>query len=359
MSSYASYGLVQYMADLGPWLICACAVLLNLNSVYGSKTASISTQLRRYWWKIPTAAEVVHMLFPLSVATLTARPRAKDPVLEELHACAARQRKPGKGVQPVLTLLRDLSIAQCLLPVHCMEALAHLRKQRNLKGVQGVLMLMTCSGVPLTNAVVTNVVTALCECGGDQQAVEVYADLTTRSGDYYLDAPVLEALIRSAARISKLTDVERIFKHLMSAGRPSVKAYAFAIHALGAHGAVNDAVNLFEDLMVRHLSEGRVEDVSLAWNGLLATLTRNCCKQRAIAVFDVGRRDNFRILPCVSLALCQMAPDEMTEPSKWIPDADEARAYKAKLPNKPKPPCPRQKKKARDQLALNTASAAP
>lgn len=358
MTSYASHGLYQYLAELGPWLICACAVLLNLSSVSGSKTEAISTRLRWYWWKIPASAEIVSMLFPLSFATLTARPKATDPILEELTLCAGKQKKPGKdkGPQPILTLLRDLSIADCLQPAHCLEAITHLKKQRNLKGVQGILMLMSCSGVPLTNAVVTNVVLALCECGGDMHALEVYNDLLSRNGDYYLGAPVLEALLRSAARLTQLQDIERIFKHLMSVGRPSVRAYALVIHALGSHGAVNDAVNLFEDLMVRHMAEGRVEDVSMAWSSLLATLTRNSCKQRAIAVFDVGRRDHFRILPCVALALCEMSPEEMTHPSKWIPDAAEAKAYKAAHPaNKP---CPRQKKKAREQLALNTASAA-
>jgi len=348
MLSYPSYGPVQYLADLCPWLICACAFLLNLNSISGSKTVSLSARLRWCWWKVPTAAEVVHMLFPLSVASITARPRAKDPLHEEIIKCALKQRKRGvkAGPQPVLTLLRDLSIAQCLLPAHCHEAVVQLRKQRNLKGVQGVLMLMTCSGVPLTNAVVTNVVMALCENGGDLSALEVYHDLLSKGGDYYLDAPVLEALLRSAGRLWRLGDIELLFKHLMSVGRPSVRAYALVIHALGAHGAVNDAVNLFEDLMVRHMADGQTEDVSLAWNSLLCALTRNTCKQRAIAVFDVGRRDSFRILPCVALALCQMSPDEMTEPSKWIPDEKEIKSVKAKA-------CPRQKKREKERHALS------
>ena len=37
-------------------------------------------------------------------------------------------------------------------------------------------------------------------------------------------------------------DVKAFFKHHLTVGRPSVTAYALAIHALGCRGAVSDAV---------------------------------------------------------------------------------------------------------------------
>jgi len=314
MSGLTSYGLIYYIAELSPWLICCVAFVLNVDSIAKrSKTPIFNSQFRCYTSKVvPSAAAIVQMLFPTSVSIED----GTDPLMDELTKCAA-QEKQASGSLPLLTYLRDLSMADSLQSAHCSAALVHLAHLGDLEGVQGVLMLTSHAGITITNSMVTDVIILLCEKGGDNAALEIYRDLCVKS-DYFLDAPVLEVLLRAAARLSQLQEVERIFKQLHAVGQPSVRAYALAIHALGQHGAVNDAVSLFEDLLVRRSEDGSLEDVSMAWNSLLSVLTRNACVRRAIAVFHRGRSENFHILPPVALALCQMAPDEIAVPDVWI-----------------------------------------
>jgi len=341
MSGLTSYGLIHYIAELSPWLICCVAFVLNVDSIANrSKTPILNSRFRCYTSKaMPSAAAIVQMLLPTSVSM----EEGTDPLMDELAKCAAQEKQPS-GSLPLLTFLRDLSMADSLQSAHCSAALVHLAHLGDLEGVQGVLMLTSHAGITITNSMVTDVIILLCEKGGDNAALEIYRDLCVKS-DYFLDAPVLEVLLRAAARLSQLQEVERIFKQLHAVGQPSVRAYALAIHALGQHGAVNDAVSLFEDLLVRHSEDGSSEDVSMAWNSLLSVLTRNACVRRAVAVFHRGRSEHFHILPPVALALCQMAPDDIAVPNVWI---DEKKQSSRQV-------CPKLKKR---QFTERTAPAA-
>jgi len=351
--------LIDGVVDLSPYFLCAFALLLNAKAIAtASKTAVLSYQLRRAA-KIPAAA-LAAMRSP-APAEPAAGP--EDPILAEIAAAArspAQQRSAGAGCRPVLTLLRDLAGAAALEPTHCAAALQHLCEQGDLLGAQGVLMLAVKAEAPVTNGMVLAVLSLLAANGGDAAALELYQTLLSpaKCGDYYLTAPVLEDLLRAAARVKDLALVERLFQHLHSVGSPSVQAYGLAIHALGDHGAVNDAVNLFEELLVRRPETG--EDVSPAWNSLLAALARNLCVRRAQAVFDRGRSEGLSTFPSVALALCEMAPDQFTAPELWIDarsktDRSGKARYSTRPDRKPQQQCPRQRKRQKEELGSLTA----
>lgn len=313
--STADNGLIYYIADFGPWLICLVAFAFNVHAIVNrSKTSLFDARFRFNPSSVgSSAAAFVQMLLPdgnIEVEEET------DHLMEELEKRALEEKTPS-GSRPLLTFLRDLSIAEALQPMHCSAALVRLAKHGDLAGVQALLMLTTEAGLAITNSMVCDVMTLLCENGGDKCALDIYRSLLIKS-DYFLDAPVLELLLRAAARLNQLQEVEHLFKQLHGVKKPSVRAYGLAIHALGQHGAVNDAVSLFEELLVRQRDEDDSEDVSLAWNSLLSVLTRNTCVRRAIAVFERGRAENFRIVPAVALALCEMAPDQIAVPKVWI-----------------------------------------
>lgn len=349
--------LIDGFVDLCPYLLCAVALLLNAKAIASaSKTAVLSYQLRRAA-KIPAAA-----LAAWRPAAVEAGPTAEaDPILAELTAVARVAVARAQGSRPVLALLRDLYAAELLGPAHCAFALQHLCAQGDLLGAQGVLMLAVQAQTPVTNSMVLAVLSLLAANGGDAAALELYQTLLSpaKGGDYYLDAPVLEDLLRAAARVKDLALVERLFQHLHSVGSPSVQAYGLVIHALGDHGAVNDAVNLFEELLQRRAETG--EDVSPAWNSLLAALARNLCLGRAEAVFNRGRSENLSCFPSVALALCEMAPDRFTAPELWIDgrpaSQGPAKARYSTRPDRKPQQCPRQRKRLKEEPASRIAYA--
>lgn len=330
------------------------ALLLNAKAIAtASKTAVLSCKLRR-------AAKLLcgdDGLAAMRPDPRCEEPAAADPILAELEAVA---RSPVQGSRPVLTLLRDLHRAEALEPAHCAAALQHLCAQGDLLGAQGVLMLAVQAQTPVTNASVLAVLSLLAANGGDAAALELYQTLLSpaKGGDYYLDAPVLEDLLRAAARVKDFALVERLFQHLHSVGSPSVQAYGLAIHALGDHGAVNDAVNLFEELLVRRAETG--EDVSPAYNSLLAALARNLCVRRAQAVFARGRSESLSTFPSVALALCEMAPDHFSAPELWVDPrkttAQSGKArYSTRVDRKPQQQCPRQRKRQKEDTGSHAA----
>jgi len=346
--------LIDGFVEICPYLLCAMALLLNAKAIASaSKTAVLSYQLRRAA-KLPAAA-----LAAMRPAAEAPPGPPADPILAELTAVARAAVARAQGSRPVLALLRDLYAAEALESAHCAAALQHLCAQGDLLGAQGVLMLAVQARTPVTNAMVLAVLSLLAANGGDAAALELYQSLLSPAmgGDYYLDAPVLEDLLKAAARVKDPALVERLFQHLHSVGSPSVQAYGLVIHALGDHGAVNDAVNLFEELLQRRAETG--EDVSPAWNSLLAALARNLCVRRAQAVFARGRSENLSCFPSVALALCEMAPNQFTAPELWIDPQSKASGAKARYSTrpdrKPQQQCPRQRKRQKEEPAGLTA----
>merc|ERR1719313_2194960 len=150
----------------------------------------------------------------------------------------------------MLALLRDLKAAG-LRTEPLGSAVVDLLAARD--DVQGVMAALMLSDVR-TNSMVTQAIRLLCRKNGEMEAVELGRRVLAEHGStYFLGPAPLDDLILAAGRLMLFDDVKAFFKHYLTVRRPSVVAYALVIHALGCHGAVNDAVNLFEDLKDRSL----------------------------------------------------------------------------------------------------------
>merc|ERR1719443_2227654 len=130
---------------------------------------------------------------------------------------------------------------------------------------------------------VTQAIRLLCRKNGEMEAVELGRRVLAEHGStYFLGPAPLDDLILAAGRLMLFDDVKAFFKHYLNVGRPSVTAYALAIHALGCDGAVTKAVDLFEDLKAK---QSETDNIAPAWNSLLGVLARNGRAERALTIF--------------------------------------------------------------------------
>jgi len=215
------------------------------------------------------------------------------------------------SARPLLALLRDLKAAGLPTEPAGTAAVRALAARDDILGVTGALMLSDVR----TNSMVTETIRLLCRTNGEMAAVELGRRILAEHGTYFFGPAVLDDLILAAGRLMLFDDVKAFFKHHLTVGRPSVTAYALAIHALGCRGAVSDAVDLFEDLKAKQTD---TENIAPAWNSVLSVLTRNGRAERALTVFQANR-PQLRALPCVALGLCQLAPDTFAEVGLWVP----------------------------------------
>merc|ERR1719161_1848530 len=187
------------------------------------------------------------------------------------------------SARPLLALLRDLKAAGLPTEPAGTAAVRALAARDDILGVTGALMLSDVR----TNSMVTETIRLLCRTNGEMAAVELGRRILAEHGTYFFGPAVLDDLILAAGRLMLFDDVKAFFKHHLTVGRPSVTAYALAIHALGCRG-------------------------------VLSVLTRNGRAERALTVFQANR-PQLRALPCVALGLCQLAPDTFAEVGLWVP----------------------------------------
>merc|ERR1719159_181637 len=234
---------------------------------------------------------------------------ATSALLAELRRLSSEH---GDGsTRPILALLRDVKAAGMRTEPLGSKALDLFAARDDVQGVMGALMLSDVR----TNSMVTETIRLLCRTNGEMAAVELGRRILAEHGTYFFGPAVLDDLILAAGRLMLFDDVKAFFKHHLTVGRPSVTAYALAIHALGCRGAVSDAVDLFEDLKAKQTD---TENIAPAWNSVLSVLTRNGRAERALTVFQANR-PQLRALPCVALGLCQLAPDTFAEVGLWVP----------------------------------------
>merc|ERR1719174_1945247 len=230
----------------------------------------------------------------------------------------------------MLALLRDLKAAGLRTETLGSAVVDLLAARDDVEGVMAALMLSDVR----TNSIVTQAIRLLCRKNGEMAAVELGRRVLAEQGTYFLGPALLDDLILAAGSLMLFDDVKAFFKHYLTVARPSATAYALVIHALGCHGAVNDAVNLFEELKAKQ-HEG--ENIAPAWNSLLSVLVRNGRAERALAVFKANRPE-MRTVPCVALGLCQLAPDTFADLGLWVPPPKRTL-------------CPKHRRRERDWLS--------
>jgi hypothetical protein len=243
------------LSTWAPELLSVAIILVNLNFAMNQRAKFLDfflVPLRRLYILYAATTECVRPL----VANLLRIPQ-KQPEAEEEEPCALLKELRSLASQdegsarPVLALLRDMKDAG--LPTEPLgSAAVDILAARD--DVQGVTAALTLSDVR-TNSMVTETIRLLCRTNGEMAAVELGRRLLAEQGTYFLSPAVLDELILAAGRLMLFDDMKAFFKHHLTVARPSVAAYGLVIHALGCHGAVNEAVDLFEDLTVKQSGE--------------------------------------------------------------------------------------------------------
>jgi len=253
-----------------------------------------------------------------SVTVVQTRPQVLSAKPHDPTLAALEEALDSENVRNALALLRALGLAGVLTSEHCSTAVMRFAKEGDLVGVKGAVMLTLKNGWAIESSVLSAVLIALCENGGESTALELYKFVTSDCpNDYFFDLPVLERLIRAAGKQRQLADVDKIFEHAMRIGRPSVGAYALAIHAAGNRGALITCMNLYDDLQ-ENLQEYKMNnDISPAWNSLVAAYTRNGRNTRAISLYKM--RGGVSLSPAVVCALNTVAPDDVRLPRHLYP----------------------------------------
>lgn len=314
------FELLVRLADWLPELLGTPFVLMNLyiifcqqeRSKFAATCAQCTSRVSLVWCRYRGLCQRRH---------LAQRPAVpdQDPVMLELRKLS--QDSPGSS-RSVLQLVRDLGDAGCLKVKHSTAAFTHLAENNDLQGALGVLLLSLKAGLPLTNAMITDSLKLLNarEEGAMSAVVLGRMLLNEYRGMYYLDEESFDLLVTSAARLWLHADVELFFARRRELSRPSTRLFALVIQSFGSHGAVNAALNAYDDLR-----DGHEKDYALAWNSLLTVLARNGCTHRAAAVLREGTALGMRALRSVEDALVQVDPEQFKDLVRMPPTLKTSR----------------------------------
>lgn len=294
--------LVVRLADWLPELLGTPFVLINLYIIFFQQEHS----------KVAATFEQcigrLSLLLSRSRILFRRRHLAQIPVFPEADLVMLELGKLGKSgsSRSVSVLIRDLKDAGCLKVEYSTYAFQHLAEKNDLEGALGVLVFSLNAGLHLTNAMITHSLKLLCahEAGCMPAVILGRMLLNEYRGIYFVDDESFDCLVKAAARACLHADVELFFKLRRESSRPSVLLYALVIQSFGSHGAVNSALNAYDDLKASD-----EKDLSLAWNSLLTVLARNGCIYRAYAVLKEGQSLGMRALPSVADALITVDPD--------------------------------------------------